>query len=485
MYLAMAAVRKRDTVGVSGEGKISDNARLMRRATLWSLGLLLVAAVTPLAAEDAAAWMGVRGATAERLGDPVFGGNLMLYRAGTRGADAVVLVHGLGQNGARDWARVVPALAQRYEVFALDLPGFGLSDKGNELYSPESYAQVIEKVVAPRAGKPFVLVGHSLGAAISLGYAAAHPQRVKRLVLSDMAGILQGPVYAESLARFGIAQKSGMPEGAPWIDSVLERLIARVENLPLSREMVLRTPAMRQKMLRGDPNLIAAFALGEHDYSEALRGITMPTLLIWGTEDRIAPLRTARLANALILGSRLELVPGAGHTPMLDDPDRFNALLLEDLAGGRTAARQTPRSGPIEGKAVKCDGQAGARYSGDIPKLTLIRCAGAEINNARIGELRVLESDVQVMNSEIREGLYAMRSGVQLTAGSVAGTPALQLQDGDFDAAGTRFESSGAIATNLGETPLTLRLSVAEVRRPGAGPRYVHDSVRIAPGANW
>lgn len=450
--------------------------------------LLALVAVVPVAAavENAAAWMGVKGARAELVAEPVFDGRFMLYRAGKPGAEPVVLVHGLGPNGARDWARVVPALAPRYEVFALDLPGFGQSDKGNQLYSPENLARVIEQAVAPRVGRPFTLVGHSMGAAVSLAYAAAYPQRLRRLVLVDMAGVLHGSVYAPSLVKVGLGQLGGnFPADAPWVDSLMRGLMTKIENMPVSREMVLRTPALRQQLLRGDPGMIAAFALGEHDFGEALRRVTAPTLLIWGSEDPIAPLRTGQLARALIPGSRLELVPGAAHTPQLEDPERFNALLLEELAGGRRAVSVPPRTGPIEGKALTCDGQAGARFSGDIPSLALIRCTGAQISNARIGELRVLESDAQIMNSEIRGGLYALRSRVNVTAGSIGGEPALQLDEAELDVAGTRFESVGPVAANRGALPLNLRLSVVEVLRPGEAPRYFHDSVRIGAGKSW
>lgn len=447
----------------------------------WVVLLLAARAVAAPAEGDRVAWMGVAGATAERLAEPVFGGRVMLYRAGNRQGEAVVLVHGLGRNGARDWARVVPALAPHYDVFALDLPGFGASDKGNELYSPENYVRVLDTVVAPRVGRPFHLVGHSMGAAISLAYAAEHPQRLKQLVLADMAGVLLGSVYAESLAKVGVGQKTGLPEDTPWLDSALRRLMSRVDALPVPSNMVLRTPVLRQQLLRGDPNLIAAFALGEHDFSDALRRVAMPTLLIWGSEDRIAPLRTANLAAALIPQARLELVPGAAHTPMFDQRDRFNGLLLEHLAGREPPTRTPPRTGPIEGKPQSCTGRSGARYSGDIPKLTLSKCSGVQISGARIGELRMLDSDVELLNTEISGGIYALTSHVQMTGGSVAGAPPLQLQASDVDAAGTRFEPGGGVLVeNLGETPLDLRLSVAEIKRGGTT-KYLHDSLRVEP----
>jgi pimeloyl-ACP methyl ester carboxylesterase len=425
--------------------------------------------------------MGVKGATAERVDAEVFDGNFMLYRAGVRGAEPVVLVHGLGPNGARDWGTVIPALATRYDVFALDLPGFGASDKGNQLYSPDNYAQLLEKVIAPRVGKPFNLVGHSMGGAIALGFAGTRPERVRRLVLVGMAGVLQGPVYAESLAKFGIGEVTGMP-GTPWLDEMVGRMIERVEKMPLSREAVLRTPALRQQLLRGDPSVIAAFALGEHDFSAALRAVRAPTLLIWGSTDQIAPLRTAQLARAVIPGARLEVIVNAGHTPQADDPDRFNELLLEHLRDARQPTTAAAKGGPLAQRVEKCDGKAGARFNGDFQKLTLIRCSGVQVHNARIGELRVLESDVALVNSEVLGGLYALRSRIEMTAGVLAGP--VRLEETGLDAAGTRFEGD-AVVDNVGTLPVTLRLSVAEVRPADGKSRYVHESVRLAPGKSW
>src|SRR4029077_20469429 len=137
----------------------------------------------------------------ERVAEPVFGGHVMLYRAGPADAAPVVLIHGLGQNGAKDWDKLIPALSSRYQVLALDLPGFGQSDKGNELYSPVNFTRVIESVVGSRVSRPFVLVGHSMGGAVAIAYASRYPERVRRLVAVDAAGILHRAVYAQSLSR--------------------------------------------------------------------------------------------------------------------------------------------------------------------------------------------------------------------------------------------------------------------------------------------
>ncbi|MGQ0586408.1 MAG: alpha/beta fold hydrolase [Gammaproteobacteria bacterium] len=451
------------------------------RRRAWAL-LLLAASAAAGAADGRppAEWPEVAGASAERVDDPVLGGKLTLYRAGTIGRDAVLLVHGLGQNGARDWARIIPALAPHYAVYALDLPGFGASDKGNRPYTPANYVRVIEKAVAPRIGRPFHLVGHSMGAAIALAYAAAHPERIETLTLADMAGVLLGPVYAEGLAKLGLEKRTGAVEGDPLIDRMVDWMMSRVEGMAFSGDMVLSTPFLRMKVLRGDPNLIAGFGLAHHDFSGALRSVAAPTLLVWGSEDRIAPVRTGRLAEALLPAARLELLPGVAHVPMADAPARFNELLLEHLAGRPPAPKVPARTGPIEGKPQSCTGAIGAYYSGDIPKLTLNNCTGVQVSGARIGELVVTESDVELLNTEVAGRIRATRSRVQLTGGSVAGAPPLVLDTSDVDAAGTRFAADRELAENAGKTPVTVQLSVAELRR-GQSAQYLHQSLRVDP----
>jgi len=431
---------------------------------------------------DSAAWMAVPGARAELVPEPVFGGKVMLYRAGRREAPALVLIHGLGPSGARIWAKVIPALAQGHDVYALDLPGFGESSKGNHLYSPDNFVRVIEAVVGPRVARPFVLIGHSMGSAVSLAYAAAYPERIDRLILVDMAGVLHRVVYAEFLAaQFAVGVS---PEEAPWFTSLVRRVLTGVERFSLPPELVLNIPPLRQRLLRGDPNVIAAYALGEHDFSEALRTVRAPTLVVWGRDDRIAPLRTGQMAAALIPGARLALMDGVAHTPMLQAPQRFSALVLDELQG-RLAIPPFARHKPAAEDAgiVQCDRQRGQQFSGSYRELRLNGCADAQISNARIGLLLATDSSARILDSEIRGGVDAKGSELEFTAGSAAaaaGRPLFTLDASNVDAAGTRFESEGAIAENRGAVAVTLFLSATETVRAGKA-RYVHDVITLAP----
>jgi len=150
------------------------------------------------------------GYRSELVEAPVFGGQVYVLEAGPADAEAVVLVHGLGDSGSRDWYPILPALAARYHVVTFDLPGFGRSTHAHELYSPEGYAEFIHALVGQRVHGAFNLVGHSMGGAISLFYAGRFPGDVKRLVLIDAAGILHRKAYVNFAVSAGLDSLLGM-----------------------------------------------------------------------------------------------------------------------------------------------------------------------------------------------------------------------------------------------------------------------------------
>jgi pimeloyl-ACP methyl ester carboxylesterase len=455
-----------------------------------ALAVLTLGAAVAHAAEDdpgPADWIGVAGASAQRVGEPVFNGKVMLYRAGPREADPIVLVHGIGQDGARDWMYVIQALAERHDVWALDLPGFGASDKGNNLYSPDNYVRVLEAVVGRRVGRPFVLIGHSMGAAVSLDYAATYPKRVSRLILVDMVGMLHRSIYAEYMGRLGVEQATGFyPEDGSWVGSLVRRMLAKIEPVASTSAAILRTPETRQRFLNGDPNAIAGYALVEHDFSRALRAVKAPTLLVWGSEDKVAPLRAAQVALATIPDARLKIIQGVRHEPMVQVPQRFNEIVRDELAGYVDGVRYAPPLEPFRSTRIgRCNGTRNRGFTGDYDQIILNRCADAEITGARVGTLLATDSTVRVLDSQIRDGVEATNSRIELTAGVVGGSPAFTVDSSYVDVAGTRVDSKDAIAQNTGRTPITVRFSVAEVARGGGTPSYVHRIVRVDPGKDW
>ena len=436
---------------------------------------------TTAQASPPADWIEAPGASAELVSESVFGGRVALYRAGPPSAtEAVVLVHGMGKAAARDWAHVIPALARRYAVYAVDLPGFGYSDKGNHHYSPDNMARALEAVLAPRLKGRFTLIGHSMGGAVALAYTASYPNRVGRLVLVDVAGVLHRSVYAEFLAR--VAAQRAMGLDSPWYESVVRAIQLRAENLPVRADLVLERAGVRQRVLRGDPNAIAAYALVEHDFSQSLRTIVAPTLIIWGAEDTIAPLRTGQALAAAIPRARLTVIEGAGHAPQVQFPDRFNPLLIDELDGRQFAAQSYAlRAEPIQGERIgRCEGQRGQELRGDYQRVVIEHCQDVRIIDARIGYLQTAHSTVRILNTHVRDGVDAKNTRLEFTASIISGS--LILDASSVDAAGTTFVQAPAIATNEGEEAVVLRFSISAVSRPGDSPLALHDIVRLAPG---
>jgi hypothetical protein len=171
---------------------------------------------------------------------------------------------------------------------------------------------------------------------------------------------------------------------------------------------------------------------------------------------------------------------------MLQMPERFNAIVLDELQGRHDERPEARQQTAIDGDRVgTCDGERGRHFTGEYKELRLDKCPDAQVTRARIGFLLVRDSTVRIVDSHIDNGIDARNSRIELTAGSVGGNPALGLNASDVDAAGTRFESEGVIAVNRGRVRVALSLSVAELARAGVEPRYVHRIITLGPRARW
>ena len=444
---------------------------------------MLLGAAAALA--DDADWIGVEDATAQHVQVPVFGGRVALYRAGKRDAEPVILVHGVGTAAARDWVHVIPALAADYDVYALDLPGFGRSDKGNHLYSPSNYVRVLDALFGERLKRPVNLVGHSMGGVVALAYASAYPDRVRRLIVADVAGVLHRSVYSEFLGR-AMAERA-VGEKSPWLDSVLQFIRLQAESLPERGIMSLEQPLVRQRFLRGDPSTIASLALVEHDLSRGLRAIKVPTLVVWSSDDKVAPLRTGQVLASVIPGARLVVIDRAGHAPHVGQPERFNALLRDELRGKVEAKPYAlPLAEPAAGRRARCMSERGRRFTGDYEEIVLEGCAEVEISDARVGRMAVARSQVRIVNSHVRDGVEAHGSRLEFTGGSLGGDPPLFLDDTSIDAAGLRLLPRGrVVAANYGDETVTLRFSVSQIARGQGKPRYAHQILRLVDDQSW
>lgn len=249
------------------------------------------------------------------------------YLAAGAGAP-LLLVHGAGGNAAVWWQQVV-AFAARHRVIALDLPGFGRTTVAPTESVGAPAADILAAVLDAEGVARASLVCQSLGGWSGLRFALANPSRVERLVLTcTMAGVAHPP----ALAAFASA-RARMDERGPASLGLRDEFRA---DRPAMGYLYDQISAFNPPL---DPALGAlAFSPASLVTPEALAALRCPTLLLAGEHDPIWPPAAIQGIADAMPDARMEVIPGAGHSPYFEQPDAFNARLAAFLGD---AARPT------------------------------------------------------------------------------------------------------------------------------------------------
>lgn len=235
---------------------------------------------------------------------------------------AVLLLHGWGAT-----KELMAPVAQRldgYRVVAPDLPGFGATPTPPQAWGVDEYAAWVLALL-DRLGveRPHV-IGHSNGGRIAIALAAAHPERVHRLVLADSAGIRprHGLGYHARVRSFKLLRAASrwrwLPAGAR--DAAERRAAQRG-----SADYRAASGTLRASMVR----------LVNADMRPYLARLTTSTLLIWGDRDQETPIADARTMERLIRDAGLVVFEGAGHFAYAEQPDRFARIVDVFLRGAQ------------------------------------------------------------------------------------------------------------------------------------------------------
>lgn len=400
--------------------------------------------------------------------EPVMGGEMLTVRAGPPQAPRLLLVHGLGQNGFTDWLPVLPQLARRWRVLAVDLPGFGYSSSPVAKLSPTNYARVLDSLLARDGSGPIVVVGHSLGGAVALRLAADHPQRVSKLVLVDAAGILQRTAFTKHTASVPLSV-DGMPEPLKEPVARLRDLgnliVERLFGLPNDPTGVLRAnEALWGLALRDRATVNAALALVDENFSAAVHTLAQPVHLIWGEADPIAPLRTGELLARRLPKAQLVSLPGVGHVPM-DQATAAFQVLLDNALQNPPAPRPEPPAATEAPQDVLCKGQVARRYSGRYRELRLEGCSAAVLTDVVADRIVIRDSIVQMTGVQVRSDDVALditNSELIATASDFEGRLAIRADLSRLDLAGVRLAARGFAVQAAGRSRFVA--SVSEVR---------------------
>ncbi len=243
------------------------------------------------------------------------------YALGPSNGPVVVLVHGLGGR-AEDWEKLAPQLAMAgYRVYLPDLPGYGQSDKPTDFsYSVSDEAKIVLGFVDALGLKQVDLGGWSMGGWIVQLVAADHPERVRRLILFDSAGLYVKPDWATSLFTPGTAAE---------LDKLDALLMPHPPHVPgfVARD-ILRTSRKHAWIVH---RAMDSMLTGRDTTDKLLPSLKMPVLIVWGEVDQITPLSEGEKIHQLIRQSQWTVISGCGHLAPNECADKIGPVAVDFL----------------------------------------------------------------------------------------------------------------------------------------------------------
>lgn len=245
-------------------------------------------------------------------------------RATGKSGEAILFVHGVGSTAAI-WDYQLEPFSDAYRCFAIELRGNGVPkpEPPPELITREGFAEDVLAVADAAGAERFHYVGCSLGGVIGFELWKRAPQRIRSLTFVGsfawypdpqhyVANVIEAVQAAGSMEHFAYerARKLGMPQGKRTDETIAQMACKSVESYIASTR-----------------------ATWTGEYRDLLSGIRVPTLVICGEKDAVAPASFSQEIVAGIPGAQLEIVSGAGHVTNADAPERFNELLRAFLKG--------------------------------------------------------------------------------------------------------------------------------------------------------
>ncbi|PVY76492.1 pimeloyl-ACP methyl ester carboxylesterase [Tamilnaduibacter salinus] len=247
----------------------------------------------------------------------------------------LVMLHGFGAN-KDNWTRLANALPESTTLYALDLPGHGDSAQPRDrAYTHKAQVESLEAIFTELGLERFHLIGNSMGGAITALYTASHPNQVQSAILFAPGGITEFPSPLTEQVTDGrpnplIVRKEGD------LDKLIDFVMEQKPFIPWPVGSVMEEKAIARQDLNEQifADIIDPDAGMDQSFTEQMRQIQAPVLIIWGQQDRALNVRNADIFERLIPNARVVKLDNVGHVPMMEVPERSAELVtgfLKDI----------------------------------------------------------------------------------------------------------------------------------------------------------
>ncbi|MFD0987752.1 alpha/beta fold hydrolase [Methyloligella solikamskensis] len=284
-----------------------------------------------------------------RLGPP--DSPVRLYYSDTGTGSPVLLIHGFGSS-TYTWQHIMPGLARKHRVIAVDMKGFGQSDKPyDERYSAMDQAELLAELMEREDLRDVTLVGHSFGGGVALALALQADGRLKgrisKLVLIDTIAYPQKiPVFFKLLGVPGLSHLSVRMVPASMQVSVALKL-AYYDESKITDETLeaytapLRTAAGKYAVIHSARQIVPPDL---DEIAARYNTIQLPTLIMWCDHDKIVPMDIGLKLRRNMPNSDFQLVKSCGHIPQEEQPEQTLQILDDFLDGRNQASLSEPSS---------------------------------------------------------------------------------------------------------------------------------------------
>jgi hypothetical protein len=230
-------------------------------------------------------------------------------------------------------------------------------------------------------------------------------------------------------------------------DGWTQSLLVTMDRMPDIPQLMMSSGLAQQYLYKDRSTMNAALGLVNENFSAAVREVNVPTHIIWGDDDTVAPIRTGKVLAGLLPNAQLHVIAEAGHVPMMDNFDDFMAVLKHSLENAPLARQPQKRlesviREEVAKQDIRCDGQDESVYSGHYKKIYLHNCHGVVLRDLVADNIELIGSEASLENVKLNtSGTGLLVSNSVLTAtllqvdakvGMVVDTSYLDLAGADF-----------------------------------------------------